>query len=396
MKKILFINTVFGKGSTGRIVKELGEAFQASGGEFRVAFGRGKPNDTNGYRIGNDLDLYSHALAARCTGKVGFFSQKATLTLIKYITEFNPDIIHLHNLHGYYLNLPILFNYLRTQYSGRIVWTLHDCWAFTGHCCHFTQANCYKWETQCGNCMQIHSYPYSYIDSSRENFTAKKRLFSELKDLTIVAVSDWLKDMAKRSFLNQYPIERIYNGINLNHFVPTSSRLREKRQWTEKKLVLSVADGFDKGKGLDRLLNIAAQAPSDWVFVIVGIAPKDTKALPDNVIGFCRTSSPKELIEFYSSADVFFNPSLEETFGLVTLEAMACGTPVIVMNSTASPELIVNNSCGAVLECNSSTEEAIKTIASAMHKKGARQGAMEFSIERQIAAYMDLFMNTKA
>ena len=350
--KVLFVNTVFGKGSTGRIIKELGDAVEHEGGKYRVAFGRGSTDDPHGYKIGNELDRYMHAFLSRLTDRSGFYSKRATRKLIKYIEAYNPDIIHLHNLHGYYINLPLLFAYFKQSFKGRIVWTLHDCWAFTGHCSHFTKKGCCKWETECYQCPQRNDYPKSWlVDSSTRNYRDKKSLFCGLENLVIVTVSEWLKQMAEKSFLGGYPIVRIYNGIDTNVFRPMESDVRIRLGLTNKKIILSVADGFDERKGLDRILETAVVAPDDWVFLIVGIDKAKIKSFPERVIGMERVDNPQELIKIYSAANVFFNPSLEETFGLVTLEAMACGTSAVVMNSTACPELIVSDSCGTVLPC---------------------------------------------
>lgn len=392
MVKVLFVNTVFGKGSTGRIIKELGGAVERKGGKYRVAFGRGSMDDPHGYKIGNELDRHMHAFLSRLTDRSGFYSKRATRKLIKYIEAYNPDIIHLHNLHGYYINLPLLFAYLKQSFKGRIVWTLHDCWAFTGHCSHFTKNGCCKWETECYQCPQRNDYPKSWlVDSSTRNYRDKKSLFCGLENLVIVTVSEWLKRMAEKSFLGGYPIIRIYNGIDTSVFRPMESDVRIRLGLVNKKIILSVADGFDERKGLDRILETAAVAPNDWVFLIVGIDKAKIKSFPERVIGLERVDNPQELIKIYSAANVFFNPSLEETFGLVTLEAMACGTSAVVMNSTACPELIVSDSCGTVLPCKVSAEKTVSVLAAAMQKQGARLAAFDFSLEKQCENYLRLF-----
>lgn len=393
--KVLFINTVFGRGSTGRIIKELGEAIEHEGGEYRVAFGRGNSVDPHGYKIGCERDRYTHALLSRLTDRSGFYSKRATVRLIKYMKAYNPDTIHLHNLHGYYLNLPLLFTYLKQTFKGRVVWTLHDCWAFTGHCCHFTTNACHKWETECKRCPQKNSYPTSWlIDSSNRNYREKKMLFGGLEKLTIVTVSEWLKRMAEKSFLGCYPIIRIYNGIDPNVFQPQESDVRIRLGLTKEKIVLSVADGFDERKGLGRIIETAAAAPDNWVFLVVGIEKAKIESLPERVIGLERVENQRELIKIYSAADVFFNPSLEETFGLVTLEAMSCGTPAVVMNSTACPELIVSDSCGSILPCHASAEKTVSVLADAMQKHGARQAAYDFTLEKQYVNYLKILGNS--
>jgi putative colanic acid biosynthesis glycosyltransferase len=340
---------VCGKGSTGRIITDMYHHLQSHGHSCRIAYGRGShPDDINAYRIGTNKDVYVHALCSRLSDKAGFYSTLATFKLIEDIQAFEPDIIHLHNLHGYYLNVRILFDFLKS-YNKPVVWTLHDCWAFTGHCVHFAFAQCDKWKTGCYDCKEKHRYPSSWLlDRSRQNYNQKKETFLGLRKMTIITVSDWLKDMVKQSFLNVYPARRIYNGIDSDVFHHTQSEIKHRMGIDKKWLVLSVSDGWDERKGFDDILKVAKLAPKNWAFVIVGLKPKQIKQLPSNVIGMERTWNVQELVELYSAADVFLNLSKEETFGLVTVEALACGSPAVVYNSTASPEL-VDDSCGVVI-----------------------------------------------
>lgn len=392
--KILFVNTVYARGSTGTIIREIGSYLETHGHNYKVAIGRGNDSDKHVYRIGNDVDMYLHALASRVTDRAGFYSKKATKDFLKFIREYSPDIIHINNLHGYYINLPTFFNFLKYEFNGRVIWTLHDCWAMTGHCTHFTCVGCDKWKKQCSNCPQTRNFPASYfIDSSSRNYKEKRRIMSGIPNVTVVAVSDWLKSVATESILKEYESIRIYNGIDLKKFVPIESNILAEHGIVGKKVILSVADGFDKQKGLPTLFAVAKGAPADWQFLIIGIEKKYVKSLPDNVIGMKRTSNQQELIKYYSAADVFFNPSLEETFGLVTAEAMACGTPAVVMNSTACPELIVNDDCGIVLNKNASTKDTINAISVAMSKKGSRKAAEFFSIGSQCQGYYNLYTN---
>ena len=362
--KLLFINSVYGKGSTGKIVKELGEAVTLQGGEYKVAYGRGeKLNDEHCYYIGNKINVYIHAFFSRLTDKTGFYSKRATKKLIKFIREYNPDVIHLHNLHGYYLNVEILFKYLKNEFKGKVLWTLHDCWAFTGHCVHYTYAKCDKWKTGCKKCIEKKEYPKScFIDNSNKNYIRKKKAFTNVPNLTIITVSEWLKEQAQQSFLGNYQIKRIYNGIDCEAFKPVTSNFKDRYDIKEKKMILLVSDGWNERKGWNRFLEVAKIAPPDWQFVIVGVNKKQLEKLPKNSIGFERIWNRDELIEIYSSADVFYNPSVEETFGLVTAEAMACGTPAVVMNSTACPEIVRLSNFGRVAECNSTAEQVVGLI----------------------------------
>ena len=390
--KVLFINTVYAKGSTGTIIRDTGKYLEANGHEYKVAVGRGDDSDEHVYRIGNDVDMHLHALCSRITDRAGFYSKKATRDFLDFVRGYNPDVIHLHNLHGYYINLPILFNYLKNEFNGRVVWTLHDCWTMTGHCTHFTAVGCYKWKNQCSSCPQMRNFPKSYfLDSSSRNHKDKKSIMSGIPNVTVVAVSDWLKSVASESLLKGYYITRVYNGIDLNKFVHTESNILAEHGIKGKKVILSVADGFDEQKGLPALLAVAKEAPADWQFLIIGIEKRYMNLLPNNVTGMERTSNQQELIKFYSAADVFYNPSLEETFGLVTAEAMACGTPAVVMNSTACPELIINEECGIVLDVNSSTKQVVNALICAMEKTGARKAAENFSVENQCRGYYELY-----
>lgn len=389
--KVLFINTVFGKGSTGRIVKQLGDKIEADGGEYMVAYGRGDIVDQkHSYFVGNKLDRYIHAGVSRISDRAGFYSKKCTDTLVEFIRRYNPNVIHLHNLHGYYINLPILFRYLKEEYKGRIIWTLHDCWAFTGHCTHFTYAKCEKWKTECSNCPEKKSYPSSMlIDNSYLNYYQKRALFTGLNDLTIVTVSEWLKEVVQKSFLGEYEIIRIYNGIDTDRFRRVDTNLRERLKLDNKRIVLCISDGWNERKGFSLIKEVAKNAPDNWMFILIGANKNQIKKLPSNIIGIEHVWKQDELIEYYSIADVFFNPSIEETFGLVTAEALACGTPAIVMNSTACPEIIVNDTFGRIINRNTSVAHIINTLDEVY--RYCSPGAVPFTLEKSLARYSELF-----
>lgn len=393
--KVMFVNTVYGKGSTGRIVKELGDAIINNNGEFLVAYGRGsKSNDEHAWCMESNLGNIRHAVMARLTDRAGFYSEKATKKLVSKIKEYDPDVIHLHNLHGYYLNIKILFDFLKNEFRGEIIWTLHDCWAFTGHCTHYSYVECSKWKTKCYKCAEKKRYPTSiFSDASERNYMQKREIFSDVSNMRIVTVSKWLKSQVEQSFLREYPVSCIYNGINHDKFQPIESDVKEQLKIKGKKMILLVSDGWDERKGYSKFLEVTRKAPKDWIFVIVGISGKEK--LPENVIGFERIWKQEELIKLYSAADVFFNPSVEETFGLVTVEAMACGTPVLVMNSTASPELVIHDECGAICELNDKTEIVIEKLENVMKMKQARNAALQFTIERHNEEYMNLYLKKK-
>lgn len=344
--KVLQINSVSGIRSTGRICTDLSDTLVEAGHECRIAYGREQvPKQYRyiSYRIGTDWDVRMHALRTRIFDDTGFGSRKATEDFIKWAKKYDPDIIHLHNIHGYYLNIEILFRYLK-EINKPVVWTLHDCWAFTGHCTHFDFIGCDRWKTGCYQCPQKKEYPASYIfDSSRRNYVNKKRIFSSLSNLTIVSPSKWLVELIKQSFLSKYPIQVIHNGIDLEQFRPTPSNFREKHGIEKKVLLLGVAAVWENRKGLNTFLNLAEVLDENVVIVLVGLTKKQLNDLPSNIIGIQRTSSVKELAEIYTAADVLINPTLEDNYPTVNLEAIACGTPVITYETGGSPESLDNN-----------------------------------------------------
>lgn len=347
--KVLFINTVCGRSSTGRILYDIDCLLRQNGDESLTLFGRyDAPENMNALRTETDFGNKLHGLHARLFDRQGFASKKATKKMIAAIKAYQPDIIHLHNLHGYYLHLPMLFDYL-AKANIPVVWTLHDCWPYTGHCVHYDAIGCGKWKTQCHHCPQKMMYPQSLLlDSSKRNYKEKKALFSAVNNLTVVTVSDWLKGEAEKSFLGKYPIKRIYNGIDRTVFKPTDSRIREKLGVGDKRMILGVSDGWSERKGLSYFLRLANELQPDEVIVMLGFKKEEIDRLPPGIIGLERTNSVQELAQLYSAADVLINPSFEETFGLITAEALACGTPAIVFNATACPEL-VDETCGRVV-----------------------------------------------
>lgn len=268
----------------------------------------------------------------------GFGSRRATLRFIDWIREYAPDVIHLHNLHGYYINIGVLFNYLQ-ETDKPVVWTLHDCWAFTGHCTHFDYVGCSKWKTGCFECPEKHSYPASImLDNSRSNYENKKHLFTSLKDLTIVTPSNWLADLVKLSYLSKYSVQVIHNGIDLSQFRPRTSDFRNKYGIADKTVLLGVASTWNRRKGLDTFFSLAQMVDAKYVIVLVGLSQVQLRRLPRNIIGIQRTDNIKELAEIYTAANVFVNPTVEEVFGMVNIEALACGTPVITFDTGGSPE----------------------------------------------------------
>lgn len=343
--KVFQINT-FGNKSTGRIATDLYRTLKENGHEGKVAFARNSiAEDVPHIKIGNTFNVYLDGILTRITDKAGFYSKSATKKLIKEIKEYNPDIIHLHNLHGYYINVEILFKFLK-DFDKPVVWTLHDCWAFTGHCCYYTMADCQKWQTGCSHCLQKNIYPTSLLrDNSKWNYEKKKELFTSLPKLRLVPVSDWLSEEVGKSFLKDIPRTVIKNGIDLSVFKPTESDFREKCDLKDKFIILGVASDWSPIKGLDDFVELSKQLDDSYKIVVVGVTAKQKKELPQNIISILRTESLKELAGLYSTADVLFNPTKDDNFPTVNIESLACGTPVISYGAGGSAEAF-DETCG--------------------------------------------------
>ena len=344
--KLLQINSVCGLGSTGRIAKNIHDLFAKLGHECLFAYGRGTaPPGINSLRIGTNLDNYLHAAETRLFDMHGFSSTSATKKFINKIKEYSPDLIHLHNLHGYYINVELLFNYLK-EASKPIIWTLHDCWAFTGHCAHFDYIGCKRWQKNCHDCPQKGIYPSSFLfDNSKNNYLKKRNLFTSVANMVIVTPSKWLASIVEKSFLNGYPLQVIYNGIDLDVFKSRKNDFRQRNHLEGKIIILGVANIWAFKKGLDDFINLSKTIDNDkFKIVLVGLNEQQLKKMPKNILGIERTNNEQELAEIYSAADVFFNPTYEEVLGMTNIEALACGTPVITYNSGGSPECVSANS----------------------------------------------------
>ncbi|MDU7004199.1 glycosyltransferase [Clostridium sp.] len=276
--KILQINSVCGFGSTGRIATDLYKIIEEQGHECVIAYGRGKaPDGFNTIKIGSKFDNYMHVIMTRIFDKHGFGSIKATKKFIEKVKKYDPDVIHLHNIHGYYINIEILFNYLK-EANKKVVWTLHDCWTFTGHCSYFDYVGCDKWKEGCHNCPQKGDYPTSnFIDNSKKNYEIKKGIFTGIKDMTIVTPSKWLAGLVKESFLGKYKIEVINNGIDLNVFKPTKSNFRDRYGINDKIIILGVASVWDRRKGLDYFVKLSSILGEKYQIVVVGVTEKQIK-----------------------------------------------------------------------------------------------------------------------
>jgi putative colanic acid biosynthesis glycosyltransferase len=349
--KVLQINSVCGIGSTGRIVTDIHAILNEEGHESYIAYGRGdSKNCDSTIKVGNKYTIYSHVLKTRIFDKHGFGSKRATKEFIKKIRELDPDVIHLHNIHGYYINVEVLFQYLK-EANKPVVWTLHDCWPFTGHCAYFEYSGCNCWRLDGDHkCIQKNSYPSSFLfNNSKENFERKKMAFTGVKNLTIVTPSRWLANLVKKSFLNEYSIKVINNGIDLKVIRPSKAYFRQNQKLENKYIILGVASVWDKRKGLQYFKELSNLLTNDEVIVLVGLSEKQQKKLPANIIGITKTNNLTELVEIYSSADVFVNPTLEDNFPTTNLEALACGTPVITFNTGGSVECI-DSSCGHIVK----------------------------------------------
>lgn len=343
-KRLLQINVVANWGSTGKIVEEIGLEAMRCGWESYIAYGQFHPTSKSHLiRIGNKWDLLLHLLQSRILDRHGLASSSPTRVLIEQIEDIKPDIIHLHNIHGYFINYEILFSWLKSA-GIPVVWTMHDCWAITGHCAYFSYINCNRWQQHCGHCPQKDTYPATmFIDRSTKNLHQKQKDFSGVKDMTIVAVSNWLKGIMQQSFLgSQYPIKQIYNGINTDIFFPYHNTEDIRRHYGIKTqyMLLAAATMWSPRKGFNDIIALSKTLDNRFTIVLVGLKKEIIKNLPQNIIGIERTENINEMAALYSAADIVLNLSYEETFGLTSAEGFACGTPSIVYDTTASPELI--------------------------------------------------------
>ena len=331
--KVLFINSVCGIGSTGRICTDLAQQLEAEGNEVKIAYGRKGtvPEQFQKYavRIGTDFACKMHAVQTRLFDPHGFGSKKATQEFLKWAEEYKPDLLWLHNLHGYYINVEMLFDWIKKHPDMQVKWTLHDCWAFTGHCSY---------------CSQLRRYPACFaISNVSKNFERKRKAFTGVKNMTLITPSKWLADLTRQSFLKEYSVEVHYNTIDTSIFKPTPSDFRERYGLKDKFIVLGVANVWEDRKGLFDFYKLAQMLNDKYAIVLVGLNEKQIKDLPKNVKGIQRTNSPQELAAIYTAADVLVNPSVEETFGMTPVEAQACGTPSIVYEDTACAEVARQN-----------------------------------------------------
>lgn len=342
---LLQINLSANIGSHGRIAEDIGRMAMSQGWHSVIAYGR-KVNQSENQliHVGSIFDIYEHIVQTRLFDNHGLASRNATKMFVQQIQELKPDIIHLHVIHGYYLNYKVLFEYLNTT-NVPIVWTFHDTWAYTGHCGHYGSINCEKWKTQCESCpLTWKDYPKSIIDRSKKNFILKKQLFTANNNLHIVAVSNWLKQDVEQSFFQGRKVRVIHNGVDLEVFHPTGHSM------TGRYRVLGVASQWGPLKGLKDFYRLREALPIEkYEIILVGLSKKQRLQLPQGMIGIEKTESVKVLADLYSSANVFVNPTYADTFPTTNIEALACGTPVVTYNTGGSPEAI-DEKTGIVVE----------------------------------------------
>lgn len=394
--KILQINAVYNLSSTGKLNADF-QNYVNNHTEHTcmTAFSYGGTVE-DGYIIGSKLDRRIHGLMSRLTGKQAWFSTISTKKLINFIKEYSPDIIQLGNLHGNYINFPMLMKYIAKNDIATVV-TLHDCWSFTGRCTHYTSDGCYKWQTGCFECPRLQKDNVSWgLDRTRGLWKEKRKLFGKVSHLAIVGVSQWILDEAKQSPLmeNAKIFKRIYNSLDSGVFHPVNSDIRKQYNLTDKKIILGVSAGWNESKGIYEIIEFSKKLPDDYQVVLVG---KISNSIPiGDIINIPVTEDINELAKWYSAADVFITMSREETFGMVSAEALLCGTPVVCLNSTASPELI-GDGCGFV--CKSNTVEEFKDLVIKVVENGKdyysdsciKFARENFNTEKNLQEYLNLY-----
>jgi len=398
--RIAEINMI-ASGSTGKIMLDIANVARSRGHEvltfstnvFSKRYKRLKKAHEGHKYYGCYLDHGLHYILSKRFGKNGTHSKLSTLCLIRKLKKFKPDIVHLHNLHKYCINFDILTRYLKKS-GVKVFMTLHDCWTFTGHCPHFDYKNCEKWKTGCYNCSSLCDYPAEKKDTSKFMYEKKKEWFLSLNDLTLIAPSDWTKSMAGQSFFKDTPIEVIKTGIDLSVFKPTDSDFRKVYGLEDKFIVLGVADYWGEKKGLSDFIELSKTLDDRFKVVLVGTDEETEKLLPQNVLSIHRTQNQTQLAEIYSVADVFVNPTKEEVLGLVNIEALACGTPVITYNTGGSPETVDKN-CGIVVDKGDVTALENAVIRVCEDKPFAKEDcinrAKQFDKDQKFLEYVRLY-----
>lgn len=397
--RILQINAV-PYGSTGRIMFQLADAVQARGGQTlcTAGFTWKKANREDFVMTSGLVEKILHTHLSRFTGRHGCYSRHATKKLLKRVEAFGPDVIHLHNIHGWFLNLPMLFDYIKKK-NIPVVWTLHDCWSFTGQCPHFDMIGCDKYRTGCHDCPLCGQYPKTYFDFSKTMYRKKREWFTGVKNLTIVTPSLWLASKVMASYLRDYPVQIIHNGIDRSVFKSSDADLRQRYGITGKYVALGVAYAWDNKKGLDVMVQLAGSLGDDYQIVLVGTDEKVDASLPKSIVSIHRTQNQQELAQLYSLADVFVNPTREDTFPTVNMEALCCGTPVVTFDTGGSPEILSEN-CGFVVpkEDMAALKKAVRRVCESRLFTGGdcvTRGAM-FDGQKCIEEYLELYERVTA
>lgn len=395
--RLLLINVALGFGSTGRIIEGIGGLASSQGWDVYVAHGARYVNQSSlkSYQVTTIAGEILHYIESTLFDAQGRGSRRETKRFLEEIERINPDVVHIHNIHGCFLNYPMLFRYLREK-NIPVAWTLHDCWALTGHCVHFMRTNCEQWKTQCVKCPQKYDFPSSYLlDRCKSNYSLKKQLFTAIDGMRITTVSSWLKGVVEQSYLCKFPVDVVPNGIDTSEYIYTEGGIRERYRIGDKKLLLAVASGFGDRKGIYDFVKLSKMLPKEYQLLLVGTNDNDKRVLPDNVIAVSRTNGAAELTAFYSAADVLLSLSYEETFGLTIIEAMSCGTPAIVYDNTAQPELITPET--GLVVANGDVEGAKKAIEEVCSKGKAhfspacRDHALEYDEKKIYQKYLDLY-----
>lgn len=363
--KIILVNTVCGRGSVGRITADLYETAVRNGAQVAVAYGRGTAaGNITSFKIGRKADFYRHVCRNFFCGEAGFGSAGQTKRFLDYLEREKPDILHLHNLHGFYLQIELLFEYIKKKQIP-VVWTLHDCWPFTGHCAYYDKNGCLLWQEGCGKCRyHAKAYPYAlFKDNAAQGFLRKKAAFTGAGRLVLVTPSEWLAGEVKKSFLKDYPVEVIPNGVDRNVFCPAvragenakerradltgekTENLSLKQPGGRRFTILGVANIWEERKGLSFFEELARTLPDYYRIRLIGLSDRQKKALQkqfpaERLLAQGRTDSIEELADAYREADVFVNPTLEDNFPTANLEALSCGTPVVTFQTGGSPETI--------------------------------------------------------
>lgn len=385
--KVAQICTNVMSGSVGSIVRNLCKEIESNGDQYLICYGRGKePVGFNAIKFDNKFDIYSHFVLARLFDSDGLHSKNATKRLIKHLIEFNPDVIHIHCLHGYYINYPILFDYFENS-KVKVIWTMHDCWAFTGHCCYYDFNKCNKWKYQCKNCKFKNSYPKSiFVSNSKRNYLIKNKYFNLLNNMVIVTPSKWLNQEIAKSFLKDKKCIVINNGIDITIFHKNSAISKEK-------IILGVASIWDQRKGLDDFIKLSKILDDDYRIRIIGATKKQIKKLNlHGIEAFERTNSVKELVNEYNKALVLFNPTYEDNYPTVNVEANACGLPVITYMTGGSSEIRELNSINKVVEKGNIEQliELIKSMPDNDNLEAKRCISKESMVNKYLSVYSEV------